>query len=165
MKVCKFKMTLLTGIIFLLSTAAWAQDPIIYPAKGQSKEQMEKDKYECYQWAKDQSGFDPASSAAAAPAAPAPSSGPEGQRIKGAARGAAVGAVAGAIAGDAGTGAAAGAAGGAMLGGMRKRRERRAAAEAQQEAAQAQNAQYAQKKGVYDRAFAACLESKGYTVK
>ena len=38
---------------------ACAQDLVIYPAKGQNNEQMEKDKYECYQWAKQQTGFDP----------------------------------------------------------------------------------------------------------
>ena len=37
----------------------FAQDPFIYPDKGQSNEQMEKDKYECYSWAKGQTGFDP----------------------------------------------------------------------------------------------------------
>ena len=36
-----------------------AQELVIYPAKGQSQEQMDKDKYECYSWAKQQSGFDP----------------------------------------------------------------------------------------------------------
>ncbi|GAB63029.1 MAG: glycine zipper family protein [Candidatus Jettenia sp.] len=39
--------------------AALAHGLIIYPAKGQSQEQMEKDKYECYSWAKQQTGFDP----------------------------------------------------------------------------------------------------------
>jgi len=32
---------------------------VIYPAKGQSQDQMENDKYECYSWAKQQTGFDP----------------------------------------------------------------------------------------------------------
>ena len=31
-----------------------ADDLIIYPAKGQSDQQQEKDKYQCYEWAKDQ---------------------------------------------------------------------------------------------------------------
>ena len=38
---------------------AVAQEFFIYPTKGQSPQQQEKDKYECYQWAKNQSGFDP----------------------------------------------------------------------------------------------------------
>jgi hypothetical protein len=32
---------------------------MIYPAKGQSQEQTEKDKFERYTWAKQQTGFDP----------------------------------------------------------------------------------------------------------
>lgn len=35
------------------------QDLVVYPAKGQAQEQMQKDKYECYGWAKQQTGFDP----------------------------------------------------------------------------------------------------------
>ncbi len=33
----------------------------IYPRQGQSEEQRERDRYECYLWASDQSGFDPGS--------------------------------------------------------------------------------------------------------
>ncbi len=43
---------------FIVGTAV-AQDFMIYPAKGQSQDQMEKDKFECYSWAKGQTGFDP----------------------------------------------------------------------------------------------------------
>jgi hypothetical protein len=48
---------------FLLATAGQAvvqqQNFVIYPAKAQSQQQMEMDKYECYTWAKQQTGFDP----------------------------------------------------------------------------------------------------------
>ena len=44
--------------VFIAGTAV-AQDFMIYPAKGQSQDQMEKDKFECYSWAKGQTGFDP----------------------------------------------------------------------------------------------------------
>lgn len=71
-----------------------------------------------------------------------------------AARGAAVGAVGGAIGGNAGKGAAIGAATGALVGGMRRRDERRAAEASQAQASDA-----------YNRAYAACLEGRGYTVK
>jgi hypothetical protein len=42
-------------------TAATAEtrDPIVYPAAGQSEEQIDKDRYECHRWALDESGFDP----------------------------------------------------------------------------------------------------------
>ncbi|PBP33873.1 hypothetical protein CCL12_13910 [Pseudomonas syringae] len=35
-------------------------DPVAYPANGQSPQQVELDKYQCYRWAAEQSGFDPA---------------------------------------------------------------------------------------------------------
>ena len=35
------------------------QDLIIYPKNGQSKDQQAADQYECYGWAKNQTGFDP----------------------------------------------------------------------------------------------------------
>ena len=143
----------------LQSTALAQGTPIIYPAKGQSQQQMEKDKYECYTWAKGQTGFDPMQ-AGSTPQAPPPPQ-PGGQRVKGAARGAAVGTVAGAVAGDAGKGAAAGAAGGAMIGGMKKRDQQRAAAQTQQQ----QGAAVASKQSEYNRAFGACIEGRGYTVK
>ena len=144
--------TLLVGI-------AVAQDLVIYPARGQSQEQMDQDKYACYTWAKQQSGFDPmqAQSATQLPQ----SQGPGGERVRGAARGATVGAVAGAIGGNAGKGAAAGAAAGTMVGGMRKRDQQRQQAQVQEQ----QNAAYSQKQNDYNRAFSACMEGKGYTVK
>ena len=43
---------------FMAGTAL-AQDFFIYPNKGQSNEQMEQDKFQCYNWAKGQTGFDP----------------------------------------------------------------------------------------------------------
>ncbi len=33
--------------------------PVVYPASGQSDEQMEQDRYECHRWAMDDSAFDP----------------------------------------------------------------------------------------------------------
>jgi hypothetical protein len=92
-------------------------DVFIYPEKGQSQEQMEKDKFECYNWAKGQTGFDPME----VPTATAPPPQQEAQKGgvgRGAARGALVGVTAGAIADDAGKGAAIGAATGALVGGM-----------------------------------------------
>ena len=122
---------------------------------------MDKDKSECYSWAKQQTGFDPMQAGSGSqPPPPAQPSG--GERLRGAARGAAVGAVVGEIANDdAGKGAAAGAAGGAMIGGMQKRGKQRQQAQAQQQ----QSAAVSQKQNDYNRAFGACLEGRGYTVK
>jgi hypothetical protein len=67
-------MTVMILPIFF-SGLVLAQDLIVFPAKGQSQEQMEKDKFECYGWAKQQTGFDPMQSQPPAPAAPAQSQG------------------------------------------------------------------------------------------
>jgi hypothetical protein len=129
----------------MLSGVALAQS-YVYPARGQSPQQQQQDVAQCQAWAMQQSGVNPG--------APPPPSGGGGQVAGTAARGAAVGAVGGAIGGNAGKGAAIGAATGALVGGMRRREERRAA-----EASQAQAA------NAYNRAYAACLEGRGYTVK
>ena len=149
-----------------ISGPVLAQDLIVFPAKGQSQEQTEKDKFECYTWGKKQSGFDPMQAQQSTQTPPPQSQGPGGERLRGAARGALVGAVVGEIANDdAGKGAAAGAAGGAMIGGMRKRSQRRQQAQAGQQQAAQQANDNTQKHSTYNRAFSACLEGKGYTVK
>lgn len=160
------------------SSVAVAQGLVIYPAKGQSAEQQSKDEIECQGWAKQNTGVDPLALATAATAPPPVSSAPAetssrgGQRVKGAARGAVAGAAVGAIAGDAGKGAAIGAVGGTAAGGARKRREEREATTTQQQAdaaaqqqASAQSAEVQQKLATFNKAYAACLEGKGYSVK
>jgi len=154
---------LLSGLFFLAVNTVSAQEPFVYPQKGQSQEQMEKDKFECYNWAKGQTGFDPMAVPTAT--APPPQAGaPEGGVVKGAARGALVGVAVGAIAGDAGKGAAIGAASGGLFGGMRRQDQKRQQEQAEQQWAQEQAAQYNQKRNAYDRAYGACLEGRGYTV-
>jgi hypothetical protein len=125
---------------------AGAAGVYVYPQKNQSADQQNKDSYECDGWAKAQSGVDPGQP---------PPQARVGQHsrgaVGGAARGAAVGAAVGAIAGDAGKGAAAG----AVVGGVRGRRGSMAAQQEQQQTARSS----------YDRAFAACMEGRGYTVR
>jgi hypothetical protein len=58
MKVFQRAFIVLLFAVFLVSHVQ-AQDLIVFPAQGQSNEQMEKDKFECYTWARDQTGFDP----------------------------------------------------------------------------------------------------------
>lgn len=162
--------TAIYAVVFLMlatfvSGSVLAQELIIYPAKSQSQDQLEKDKYECYSWAKKQTGFDPMK-VPKATAPPPKQEAPKGGLFRGAARGALVGAVAGEIADDdAGKGAAIGAATGALIGGMRRQDQRRKQEQAQQEWEQQQAAQYQQKRNTYNRAFGACLEGRGYTVK
>jgi hypothetical protein len=158
-----FLLALVGGFTLSLGSA-FGQEPVIYPAKGQTQEQMQKDKSECYNWAKGQSGFDPMAPPTAS--SPPPQQGaPQGGVVKGAARGAVVGVAVGAIAGDAGKGAAIGAAGGGLMGGMRRRDQAAQEQHAQQQWEQQQAANLAQKRGVYNRNFAACMEGRGYTVK
>jgi len=153
-------------VVALFAGSALAQELMVFPAKGQSQEQMEKDKYDCYTWAKQQTGFDPMKPPPPAQTQPPPSQGPSGERVKGAARGAAVGAVVGEIADDdAGKGAAAGAAAGVMAGGMKTRQQRRQQTQQQQQASQQQQATQDEARNAYNRALGACLEGKGYTVK
>jgi len=151
-------------LIVLMAGLASAQELIVFPAKGQSDDQMEQDKFACYSWAKKESGFDPMAPPTAT-AAPPQKEAQQGGVVKGAARGALVGVAVGAIAGDAGKGAAIGAAGGGLLGGMRRNDQRRREEQNQQQWEQDQARQYSQSRNTYNRAYSACLEGKGYTVK
>ena len=157
------ELLMLSALLFAGSAAAQSGGLYIYPAKGQDKNKQDEDRYDCHSWAVSQTGFDPSK-----PQEITPSSGNQPYRpsqphvLRGGARGAALGAVGGAIAGDAGKGAAAGAAMGGLAGGFRRRDERRQQASQQQ--ASAQSAQQNQQSS-YNRAFASCLEGRGYTVK
>lgn len=153
-----FQVAVAAFVVCVATAGATAQtsQPYIYPSKGQTQEQQNRDKYECYQWAVSQSGFDPANPSSTSTSAQQPERGPTG----GAARGAAVGAVGGAMSGDAGAGAASGAARGRILGAIRRRREKN---EAEQEQEQGQAAG-ASRQESYDRAFATCLQGRGYAV-
>jgi len=152
------KSIMSAAVLVALASAPAVAQQVIYPAKGQSAEQQQKDEAECYAFAKKQTGYDPAQ---ATPYAEAPPPQHEGERARGAARGAAGGAVVGAIAGDAGKGAAIGAAGGTMAGGHRQRRKQE---DYQQGVSQQQQAA-AQQQQQFQKAYAACFEGKGYTVK
>ncbi|MFC1823919.1 YMGG-like glycine zipper-containing protein [Thermodesulfobacteriota bacterium] len=153
------------GVIIttFVAGSALAQDPIVFPAKGQSQDQMEKDKFACYSWAKQETGFDPMK-------VPTTTSPPPQQRARrgGALKGAAVGAGVGAIVkkdDSRSKGARRGAVAGGLVGGAVSRNQRRKDEQARKQWEQEQAAQYAQKRNTYNRAYAACLEAKGYTVK
>ena len=137
-----------------------------YPAKGQSAEKQKADQRECYAWAKDQTGFDPAVAAgpnadSAAKAAQAQTAqATQGAAVKGAAKGAAAGALIGAAAGDAGKGAAVGAAAGGVGGRAgKKRAEKEAGAQAGNAAVASSN----QQADTFKKAVGTCLQGKGYT--
>lgn len=130
--------------------------PIVYPAGGQSTQQQAQDEAQCRQWAQEQTGFNPWQTP---PPASSGSSG-GGEIIQGAGRGALMGLVGGAIVGDAGTGAAVGAGLGATAGLFRRRDNQQADSAAQQQAV----AQYNQGLANFNRAFATCMQGRGYTV-
>jgi hypothetical protein len=139
----------------------------VYPLQGQSATLQDRDRYECHNWAVQQSGFDPS-----APDVPphlhvVVSSGPAPGT------GIATGAVAGAVIGaavsrpwEAGQGALLGAIAGAAVGGIAE------SVAAQQGREQAEtNAEYARAAALeeqarnYVRALSACLEGRGYQVR
>lgn len=142
-----------------IAFAASAQQPIVYPAKGQSPQQQSSDLAACQGWAKQSTGVDPVAIAQQS-SQPAPAQ-QQGGRVRGAAGGAAGGAMIGAIAGDAGKGAAIGAVTGTVVGGSRQRRSNQAAAEQQQAGAQ----QASQQMATFNRAVGACMTGRGYTVQ
>lgn len=112
---------------------------LAYPARGQSAAQASRDQAECQAWAIQQTGFDPFQDTAKNAGIGA---------VLGALTGAAAGAAIGAATGSAGRGAAIGAAaggiGGAGLGGTLG---------------------YTNSRQSYDRAYAVCMEARGYQVR
>ena len=151
------------ALALLIPLAAQAQDPIVYPGKGQSNEQMEKDKFECYNWAKQDSGFDPMK-VPTATSAPPPQKSEGPGAVGGAARGALGGLAVGAIAGDKKKGAKIGAASGGLVGGMKRNEVQKQNKKQQQQWANQETANYANQRNNYNRAYSACLGGRGYTV-
>lgn len=148
------KSSIVSIVLFGIALVPIAQaQQYVYPAKGQSAEQQKADESQCYSWAVNQTGYDPAksSSQAASGSGNTATGVTPGAGVRGAARGAIVGE---AIGGDAGAGAAVGAVAG------RGESRRRNAAQGQQNTAAQQNQQQA-----FANARSTCLEGRGYTVK
>jgi len=140
-----------------------------YPTRNQSKEQQERDRYECYLWAAKQSGYDPGQEQLAPhqrvevrPAAP------PGSDV---ATGMASGAVLGSIFSprhNHGQGMVFGAIAGAIIGSASEAAKQDQAQQIQQHYDAMDNQQYARKETQarnYRRAMSACLEGRGYTVR
>jgi hypothetical protein len=154
-----------------------------FPRNNQSADQQLKDESDCYGMARQRTGIDtqapvptgPSAEEIAAAQKQAADNAPKAQggRLRGAARGAAGGAAIGAIAGDAGTGAGAGAVAGTMRGGMQQRQanaqsKQQAAAQAtaaQKKATEQLQAQHQEGIDTFQRAFSACMDARGYSVK
>ena len=132
--------TLSIALAMATINAGSAMAQQVYPQRGQSPQQQQRDENECSNWATQQTGHRPSGSSSS-------DGGIISDRaLRGAARGAGIGAIGGLIGGDAGTGAAVGAAVGGITGGIRNHDEK----------AQRQE---------FDRAFAACMEGRGYSVR
>jgi hypothetical protein len=142
-----------------LSFAAQAQQPIIYPARGQSWERQQTDTAECNSWAQQTTGVNPVALAEQMANSPPPQQ-QQGQvlRAGGALFGTLIGGAAG---GHWGEGAGIGALVGTMGSGMRMRREQQQMAAQQQGMHQQASSQLA----TYNRAVAACMTGRGYTVE
>ena len=165
MSVAKYVWHAAVMVVGLLCAgAALAQQPFIYPTRGQSQQQLEFDKGQCYTWGVQQSGYDPANPpppSAPPPYTPPPQSGGIARGLFG---GALLGAGLGAISGNAGEGAAIG----GLFGGIRRAHMEHE----QQQQAQQQQAAYANQQGAmqaqglsnYQRAFKACMNGRGYNV-
>jgi hypothetical protein len=141
-----------------------------YPAKGQSKEQQERDRYECYLWAKDQTGFDPsAPTLAPHQRVRVEPIEPTGEQAK---AGAITGAVLGAVVAEPGKeaeGAVKGAIAGAIVGAASEQarvdQARRIEAQRQAQLDAAHAARLERQANNYRRAMSACLKGRGYEVR
>lgn len=140
-----------------------------YPNAGQSPEQQDRDRFECYLWARQQTGFDPSQPQYVprprVEVLPRPAPGHD----------TAVGAVGGAVLGaavagpgDAGSGAVVGALAGAVLGAASDAERQAQAERIEQRYNRADTGKLAameRKAADYRRAMGACLEGRGYTVQ
>lgn len=154
----KITINLIIFILFSVFAApSFAQEFFVYPSEGQSNEQTDKDKFECYNWAKGQTGFDPMQLPTASSPPPAQKD-TRGSVVGGAALGAIVGQIADGKAGE-------GAAIGGLLGGARRSSTQRQNRAERQQWEQQQANQYAQARNSYNRAYVACLEARGYSVR
>lgn len=135
-----------------------------YPTQGQSEAQQDRDRYDCYVWAVDQTGFDPARGPRDTRATVVPARS-QGESVAAAAT---VGAVIGAVTadrGDVGQGALVGAMVGTVIGAAAASME---AADASASEARYNSRGYGRHEREateYRRAMSACLEGRGYSVR
>ena len=140
-----------------------------YPKEGQTKEQQSRDHYECYNWAIQQTGFDPSQSSIPperrVKVVPMPPPGHDTAIL--AIAGAVLGAL---IAGPrhAGAGALIGAGSGAVAGAVSDATRQQYAQQMEEAYAnrdQALDVRYEEKARDFRRAMSACLEGRGYSVQ
>jgi outer membrane lipoprotein SlyB len=137
---------------------------VIYAAEGQTTEQQQADQLACYNYATEQTTWDPHVAYGQLEKdhgeALAQYQQTQGGAVRGAAGGALAGLAIGAIAGDAGKGAAIGAVAGGAGGGVRARRGRQAAVSGFEAAAEEFKTNFQ----LWDRQWSACMQGKKYGV-
>ena len=151
-------MAILCGLC--MAATGMADELMIFPNADQAPEQQEQDKFACYSWAKDESDFDPMAPPTATKAPPQ-----EGAKKGGVGRGLVRGAAVGQIVGGDSSSTKRGAAAGVAIGGMRRKDQKRKEQQQRQQWEQEQQRIYAANRNRYNRAYAACLEGKNYTVR
>jgi uncharacterized protein YcfJ len=165
----------IAGVLTIGSPAALAQDMYVYPAKGQSEQQLSTDRYECHRWAVAETGFDPVDVGETGPPRAIRVPVPENKAAGATGKGALAGALAGVVLGhgdDKFKNTAIGAAVGAAVGGaVEANGEMKAQDQARDEAQTRANemsrtkAEKGMRRANYRRALTACLEGRGYTVR
>ncbi|WP_198264105.1 hypothetical protein [sulfur-oxidizing endosymbiont of Gigantopelta aegis] len=147
-------------IVTMLTINTAMAELMVFPSKGQSNQQVEQDKFSCYGWAKGQTGFDPMKAPTTTTAPPS-----QAKRTGGVVRGGLGGAALGAIIGDSSKSAKRGLAAGALIGGVRQGSANNRTEQTTKEWEQREANNYANNRNQYNRAYSACLEGKGYSVK
>lgn len=161
MKCAAFVLAVASLAMASCAAAAQAAGPVIYPAKGQPSQQQDRDRYECHDWARGQSGYDPTQPYQVAAASPQQQ--PSRPSLNDMARGAAGGAAVAELTNhDAGRGAATGLVASSVVSRVR---EQQAMQARQAQQASQQKAAQGQARSMYERGFAACMEARGYVVK
>jgi len=146
----------MTGGALLLPVLCMAAETLyVYPEKGQSEAQLEKDKEACHEWAVKQTGVDPVKMAEETPDKTKSAGG------AGVLGGAGLGAARGAASGDAAAGAVHGLGVAGLVRVIRARRQMQEQHDSYMQAHQEQQTQLDN----YDRAYGACLSGRGYTVR
>jgi uncharacterized protein YcfJ len=143
--------------VLALAPVAQGQDLFVFPNDGQSQDQQDMDEFQCQRDARDRTGFDPMATPTATSAPPQQ----QGGVVGGAAKGALLGGAIGAVTGNTKKGLKAGAVGGGVMGGMRRADSNRQ----QDQWAQQEAANYQRQRNNWNRAFIACMEARGYTVR
>ena len=144
-----------------------------FPSAGQTPSQQSIDETACYNWAVQNTGYDPfqiakntqATQQQAAQQQKQVQQSNVGAGAKGAVGGAAGGALIGAIAGDAGKGAAIGAGVGFLGMKVRAREQEQQASQQANQQVQAATQTAAQQLDAFKKAFSVCLEAHQYLVK